>query len=80
MYNFRFDILIFYFEMELGSKMVFSFGFRFGNKWLDHGTSSQSVCIGVGIDGLLLMSHEFRVFNNPCKLALPVPTLSFVIV
>ena len=86
-YNFKFDILICYFEIELSFKMFFCFGFRFGNKWFGLGTSSQFLGFEffsniydfvVGIDGLLLMSHDSRVVNNSSTLALPI--LSFVIV
>ena len=86
MYYSIFDILIRYFKTEFDFEMVFSFGFRFGNKWIGLGSSSQFVLVcnsflisfGVGIDGLPLMSHDSRVVNNSSTLALSM--LSFVMV
>ena len=74
--------------MELGFEMVFSFVFYFGNKYFGLGNSfpiffslefcSNIYAFGVGFDGLLFKSHDNRVVNKSCTLA--VPMLSFVMV
>ena len=76
MYHFKFDILICYFVIVLGFKMVFSFGFRFGNKGFGLGTSFNFVgfkffvniyASGVGIYGLREMVLTFGFwFGNLC--------------
>ena len=67
MYNLMFDILICYFEMELGFEMVFLLTFGLSTNglalallpiFLGLEFFSNIYAFGVGTDGLLLMSHD----------------------